>query len=102
LALAAERDELARPIMRGHPDLLAEAAFAARFEQARSVGDVLLRRTRLGLLEGRWLAAQGATEPVRVAEAMGPELGWDRLTVAQQATVFRSEAEAEGIALQEL
>ena len=34
----------------GHPDLLAEVVIAARREQARSVADVLLRRTRLGLL----------------------------------------------------
>ena len=38
-----------RPIVAGQPDLLAEAVIAARLEQARSVADVLLRRTRLGL-----------------------------------------------------
>src|SRR6185503_19728145 len=36
-------------------DVLAEALVAARHEQARSVPDVLLRRTRLGLLAGRLL-----------------------------------------------
>jgi glycerol-3-phosphate dehydrogenase len=50
LALARDRGELAQPIIGGLPDLLAEAALAARREQARSIGDVLLRRTRLGLL----------------------------------------------------
>ena len=50
LKLAAERPELAGPIVAGQPDLLAEAVIAARLEQARSVADVLLRRTRLGLL----------------------------------------------------
>ena len=50
LQLAGERPELARPIVAGQPDLLAEAVIAARLEQARSVADVLLRRTRLGLL----------------------------------------------------
>ena len=51
--VAAERGELAQPIVAdGPPDLLAEAVHAARHEQARSVGDVLLRRTRLGLLAG--------------------------------------------------
>jgi hypothetical protein len=48
LAIAAERGELAQPILPGMPDLLAEAVFAGRREQARSVTDVLLRRTRLG------------------------------------------------------
>ncbi len=37
------------------PDLLAEVVYAARREQARTVGDVLLRRTRLGLTAARSL-----------------------------------------------
>ena len=40
LALAATRPELAEPIVPDRPDLLAEAAYAARREQARTVGDV--------------------------------------------------------------
>ncbi len=55
LALAAERGELAQPIVPGLPDLLAEVALAARREQARGVADVLLRRTRLWLLAARAL-----------------------------------------------
>jgi C-terminal domain of alpha-glycerophosphate oxidase len=55
LALAAERGELAQPIVPGLPDLLAEAVLAARREQARSAADVLLRRTRLWLLAAREL-----------------------------------------------
>src|SRR5258708_37411902 len=84
LALAAERGELAQPIVPGLPDLLAEVALAARREQARSIGDVLLRRTRLGLLAARELTAEGSGEqasvgerPVaRVGEVMARELGW--------------------------
>jgi glycerol-3-phosphate dehydrogenase len=60
LALAVARGELAQPILPGQPDLLAEVALAARREQARSVGDVLLRRTRLGLLAARELAPDHA------------------------------------------
>ena len=60
LALAAERGELAQPIVAGSPDLLAEVALAARREQARSIGDVLLRRTRLGLLAARELTPRSA------------------------------------------
>ena len=48
LRIAAATPGLAAPIVDGRPDLVAEAAFAARHEQARTVGDVLLRRTRLG------------------------------------------------------
>ena len=55
LGICAEDPSLAQPIVEGMPDLLAEAVVAARYEQARSVADVLLRRTRLGLLAGRRL-----------------------------------------------
>jgi len=55
VAIARERPELAEPILPDHPDLLVEATFAARSEQAHSLADVLLRRTRLGLLAAREL-----------------------------------------------
>jgi glycerol-3-phosphate dehydrogenase len=97
LAVAAERGELAQPIVEGLPDLLAEAPFAARHEQARSVGDVLLRRTRLGLLAARELCAPEAGSPRRVAEAIGRELGWSEQRVAEEVNRFGDEAEAEGI-----
>jgi glycerol-3-phosphate dehydrogenase len=94
LRVAAERPELTEPIVPGLPDLLAEAVHAARAEQARSVGDVLLRRTRLGLLAAREL--DGAMS--RVAAAIAPELGWDPARTAREVEAFRAEAIAEGIA----
>jgi glycerol-3-phosphate dehydrogenase len=97
LAVAAERGELAQPIVEGLPDLLAEAPFAARYEQARSVGDVLLRRTRLGLLAARELCAEGAESPDRVAAAIGRELDWSEQRVTAEVERFRAEAQAEGI-----
>ena len=66
----------------GQPDLLAEAAIAARLEQARTVADVLLRRTRLGLLAAPQLRDAESVAPV--AEAMGGELGWDAERVARR------------------
>jgi glycerol-3-phosphate dehydrogenase len=96
LHVARERGELAQPILPGHPDLLAEAAYAARREQAQSVGDVLLRRTRLGLLDARALLdGGGAVE--RVAATVGAELGWDEARVQREAAAFRDEAAAEGL-----
>jgi glycerol-3-phosphate dehydrogenase len=97
LMLAADRGELAQPVLPGHPDLLAEAVHAARREQARTVGDVLLRRTRLGLTGARALCAPGEQAPERVAAAMGEELGWDPTRRAAEAAAFRAEADAEGI-----
>jgi glycerol-3-phosphate dehydrogenase len=99
LGVAASDPVLAEPIVSDLPDLLAEAPFAARHEQARTVGDVLLRRTRLGLLAGRELAAPAATAPRRVAEAMGAELGWGAARVDVEVERFAQEARAEGIAL---
>ncbi len=101
LALAAERGELAQPIVPGLPDLLAETVQAGRREQARSVGDVLLRRTRLGLLAARELAAgpsAGDADPARrVADALGRELGWSAERTAREVERFSEEADAEGL-----
>jgi glycerol-3-phosphate dehydrogenase len=95
LDLAAERAELARPIVEGRPDLLAEAAIAARLEQARSVSDVLLRRTRLGLLAAPELRDAESVQPV--AETMGAELGWSKRRIRREAQRWVEEARAEGI-----
>ena len=88
---------LAQPILPGHPDLLAEAAFAARREQAATLGDVLLRRTRLGILDARALLAPGDDALARVADAVGDELGWDERRRAESVSAFRVEAAAEGV-----
>jgi glycerol-3-phosphate dehydrogenase len=111
LALAAERGELAQPIVAGLPDLLAEVALAARHEQARSIGDVLLRRTRLGLLAARELtevgeglgdrvSAEGAgtPAPVRlVGDVLARELQWSPERLQVELERFAEEALAEGI-----
>ena len=98
LKLAEEDPALARPIVEGQPDLLAEVPFSAQREQAQSVGDVLLRRTRLGLLTAPVLCEPGGRVAVRVAEALGGELGWNRARVAAEVGRFKQEAEAEGLA----
>jgi glycerol-3-phosphate dehydrogenase len=100
LALAAERGELAQPIVPGLPDLLAEVTLAARREQARSIGDVLFRRTRLGLLAAHELAGDGDGRggPVaRVADVLASELGWDASRTRLEIDRFAQEARAEGL-----
>jgi glycerol-3-phosphate dehydrogenase len=79
------------------PDVVGEAAFAVRREQARSVADVLLRRTRLGLLDARALCSDGADGPEAVARAMGAELGWDGGRTAAELGRWREVAAAEGL-----
>lgn len=95
LRLAAADPKLAAPIVPGRPDLLAEAVLAARHEQARSVADVLLRRTRLGLLAAPQLRDAAAVRPV--AAALGAELGWSRSRVKQEAEAWPRAAAEEGI-----
>ena len=95
LDVARKDPKLARPIVAGRPDLLAEAAIAARREQARCVGDVLLRRTRLGILAAPQLRDAAAVRPV--AEALGAELGWSRRQVKKEAEAWPAAAALEGI-----
>ena len=95
LRIAGEWPELAAPVVDGYADVLAEAVYAARREHARSVGDVLLRRTRLGLTAARPLLAGDG--PERVADAIGAELGWDAGRTGAEAEGFRREAASEGI-----
>jgi glycerol-3-phosphate dehydrogenase len=97
LATAAERGELAQPIVEGLPDLLAEAPYAARSEQAQSVADVLLRRTRLGLLAARELCEPDGAAARRVAQALAPELHWDEQRIEDEVGRFLEEAAAEGL-----
>ena len=76
LDLARKDPELASPVVPGRPDLMAEVAWAVDSQQARSLEDVLLRRTRLGLTAASDLADPELVKPV--AELMGRRLGWGR------------------------
>ncbi|MGE5336094.1 MAG: FAD-dependent oxidoreductase [Nitrososphaerota archaeon] len=95
LAIARAEPGLAAPIVPGRPDLLAEVALAARAEQARSVADVLLRRTRLGILAAPQLRIAKAVRAV--ADVLGAELGWSRRQRAREAEAWLEVVAAEGI-----
>jgi glycerol-3-phosphate dehydrogenase len=95
LDLARERPELAAPIVPGRPDLLAEVVVAARHEQARSLADVLLRRTRLGILASPALRDPEARRPI--AAALGGELGWTDARVEAEIAAWEDVAAAEGV-----
>ncbi len=94
LDIARSDPELAQPIVPGRPDLLAEVVLAARLEQARSVADVLLRRTRLGVLAAPELRSAKAVRPV--ADALGAELGWSRRQRSREADAWLEAAAVEG------
>jgi glycerol-3-phosphate dehydrogenase len=95
LEIACAEPKLARPIVPGRPDLLAEAALAARAEQARSVADVLLRRTRLGILAAPELRTAKAVRPV--ADVLAAELGWSRRQRSREAEAWLEVAAEEGV-----
>lgn len=95
LRLAEADPELARPIIAGRPDLLAEVQLAVEFEQARSLADVLLRRTRLGLTAASSLATAEAVEAAVGVMARG--LGWGEIEKTRQIESWLETAKAEGL-----
>jgi glycerol-3-phosphate dehydrogenase len=97
-AIATADPGAARPLLDGRPDLVAEAVYAARHEQARTVADVLLRRTRLGVAAADEVGDPANRVALRVASAMAPELGWGELRVAREVEAWMREASAEGVA----
>lgn len=94
---AGEDPALLQRIVPDLPDLMAEIPFAARREQARSVADVLLRRTRLGLLDARVLAAPDAPATHAVAAALGSELDWGAARATEELVTWRRVADLEGL-----
>ena len=82
---------LGRPLVPGLPYLRAEAVFAARYEMARTLEDVLARRTRALLLDAP--AAAGAA--FDVARLLASELGWSEDDVAREVAAFLDLAERE-------
>ena len=68
------------------PYLRAEAVYAARYEMARSVDDVLSRRTRAELLD-RAASREAAPD---VARLLAPELGWSDEEAAAEAARYRA------------
>jgi glycerol-3-phosphate dehydrogenase len=97
LDFAASDPRLARRVTPDMPDLVAEAPFAARNEQARTLADVLLRRTRLGLLDVPALVGADAEAPRALGAAMGMELGWDEARLERELAAWHEVAASEGI-----
>ena len=79
LALIAEDADLGEPLVKGLAPLRAEVAFAARFEMAMTIEDVLARR--IGLQFYGWseaIAAAPATADVLARELRWPQADRDR------------------------
>jgi glycerol-3-phosphate dehydrogenase len=91
LAMVHADPAMGAPLVQGLPYLRAEAAYAARYEMAHTLDDVLSRRTRATLLE------QGATADAasEVADLVAPELGWTPAEVEYQITAFREAVDRD-------
>jgi glycerol-3-phosphate dehydrogenase len=70
------------------PYIKAEVVWAVRHEMARTVEDVLARRTRALFLNARAALAMAPA----VADLMALELGWDEVTRAGQLAAFHDVA----------
>jgi glycerol-3-phosphate dehydrogenase len=85
---------LAHVLVPGLPYTRAEAVYAARYEMAHTLEDVLSRRTR-ALLLARDASVAAAPD---VAALVGAELGWDDAEQARQVAAFTELAERERVA----
>ena len=83
-ALASERPELAERLHPALPYIGAEVVWAARMEMARSIEDVLARRTRALFLNAR--AAMQMARPA--ARLLAEELGRDQAWIAAETQAF--------------
>ncbi|MDQ1446643.1 MAG: glycerol-3-phosphate dehydrogenase [Acidimicrobiaceae bacterium] len=90
-AMVAGSPDLGAPLVEGLPYMKAEAVYAARYEMAHTLEDVLSRRTR-ALLLARDAAVAAAPS---VAALVGAELGWDEAEQARQVAAFTALAERE-------
>lgn len=70
--IIVEDPEMAKPIVEGFPYLMGEAVYSARHEMARTVDDILSRRTRLRLYARD---ASAAVAPA-IADLLQKELGF--------------------------
>jgi glycerol-3-phosphate dehydrogenase len=80
--------QLGEPLHAALPYVKAEVIWGARREMARSVEDVLARRTRALFLNARAALAMAPA----VADLMASELGWDEITRSKQLAAFRDVA----------
>jgi glycerol-3-phosphate dehydrogenase len=96
VAMVDHEPDLAQPLVPGLPYLRAEARYAARYEMARSLDDLLSRRTRARLL-ARDASAAAADD---VAALVADDLGWDEATRHQQVADYRASIDHEREAAQ--
>jgi glycerol-3-phosphate dehydrogenase len=91
LAIADADPQLREPLVPGLPYWRAEAVYAARHEMARTLDDVMSRRTRARLLA----RDASATVAADVAALLAPELGWSADDQRREVDAYRAAVERE-------
>jgi glycerol-3-phosphate dehydrogenase len=87
IELAREDERLRQPLIEELPHILAEVVYAARYEMAFTLADVMIRRTRLAMLAGIEALKCAAI----VADSMARELGWSEEQTERQIAQFTDE-----------
>lgn len=85
LAISEEHPTYYEPLSRKAPDIGAQVIYAVRHEMARTLEDVLLRRTGLGNL-----GPPDKEVIARVTSLMAEELGWSGLEIEKQSRQYTS------------
>ena len=91
IELTREDERLRERLVDGLPHILAEVVYAARYEMAMTLADVMTRRIRLATVAGREALNCAAI----VADLMARELGWSGKQIELQITQFTAEFERE-------
>jgi glycerol-3-phosphate dehydrogenase len=82
--LVAQNPQWSEPLITGLPYIKAEAIFAVRNEMARTLDDVLTRRTRARIINRPAALASARS----VAELIAPELHWSLAQITQEVEEF--------------
>jgi len=84
-AMIAGDSSLGEVLVPGLPYVRAEAIYAARYEMAQTLGDILTRR-----LPARWFAAEASAAVAdAVARSVAADLGWDDARVSTEVASYR-------------
>ena len=83
-AMIDQNTSLGEPLIAGLPYLRAEAVFAVQHEMARTLDDILSRRTRARIINRRASVASARI----VAELIAPYLGWSEQEINNQVLSY--------------
>ncbi len=89
IRLAQSDPALAKPVVPGHPAVMAEIVHATRREMAITLGDLLIRRTHLF-----YEASDHALDQIPlVADVAAAEMGWDEERKAAELATYRDHVD---------